>query len=143
MLGAGGFLGAAWALGALSALQEVTDWDVTTADLMVGTSAGAVLAMLLRSGLTVDDLNRDQLCASVGPGGPAAAALDATSGTAAPRAAVTTRLPDFDLEPSGPTFPGRAWAHGRWWSMRCATPPRSVRRPCVRGAGPARPSAAA
>jgi NTE family protein len=105
VLGAGGFLGAAWTLGALSALQEATDWDLTTADLMVGTSAGAVLAMLLRSGLTVDDLYRDQLRASVGPGGPAAAALDATSGTAGPGAARVSRLPDFALEPSGPTFP--------------------------------------
>jgi NTE family protein len=56
VLGAGGFLGGMWSLGALAAIQQVTDLDVSEVDLMVGTSAGSVLAMLLRSNLTVDDL---------------------------------------------------------------------------------------
>ena len=56
VLGAGGFLGAAWMLGALAALQETTSWDAREADLMVGTSAGSVLAGLLRAGVSVDDL---------------------------------------------------------------------------------------
>ncbi|MDT7605817.1 MAG: hypothetical protein QOG96_320, partial [Pseudonocardiales bacterium] len=56
VLGAGGFLGAAWMLGALAALQEATSWDAREADLMVGTSAGSVLAGLLRAGVSVDDL---------------------------------------------------------------------------------------
>jgi NTE family protein len=56
VLGAGGFLGAAWMLGALAAVQEATSWDAREADLMVGTSAGSVLTGLLRAGVSVDDL---------------------------------------------------------------------------------------
>ncbi|WP_028935257.1 patatin-like phospholipase family protein [Pseudonocardia spinosispora] len=60
VLGAGGFLGAAWMLGTLSALQEATDWDARDADLVVGTSAGSVLGALLRAGHSVEDLYRAQ-----------------------------------------------------------------------------------
>ena len=56
VLGAGGFLGAAWMLGALAAIQESTAWDARDADLMVGTSAGAVLTALLRAGVSVGEL---------------------------------------------------------------------------------------
>ncbi|HEY2205470.1 MAG TPA: patatin-like phospholipase family protein [Pseudonocardia sp.] len=56
VLGAGGFLGAAWSLGALAAVQEVTGRDMSGVDLVVGTSAGSVLAALLRAGRSVEDL---------------------------------------------------------------------------------------
>jgi len=56
VLGAGGFLGAAWMVGALTSLQRTTRWDAREADLLVGTSAGSVLAALLRSGVSVADL---------------------------------------------------------------------------------------
>jgi NTE family protein len=61
VLGAGGFLGAAWSLGALAAVQDATGWDVTRADLMVGTSAGSVLAAQLRAGHQVDELTAAHL----------------------------------------------------------------------------------
>lgn len=56
MLGAGGVLGAAWTIGALQAVTEVEGFDPHEADVIVGTSAGSVLAALLGSGLTVADL---------------------------------------------------------------------------------------
>ena len=56
VLGAGGVLGAAWTIGALAAVREHTGWDPHTADVLVGTSAGSVLASALACGFTVDDL---------------------------------------------------------------------------------------
>lgn len=56
VLGAGGVLGAAWTIGALHAVAEVEGFDPHEADVIVGTSAGSVLAALLGSGLTVADL---------------------------------------------------------------------------------------
>ncbi|HEX8002612.1 MAG TPA: patatin-like phospholipase family protein [Mycobacteriales bacterium] len=44
VLGAGGVLGASWTIGALNALQDVTGWDPRTAEVVIGTSAGSVLA---------------------------------------------------------------------------------------------------
>ena len=51
VLGAGGVLGGAWMAGALAALNQVTGWDPREADLLVGTSAGAVFAALLAAGV--------------------------------------------------------------------------------------------
>jgi len=56
VLGAGGVLGAAWMVGALSAVQDELGWDVREADVLVGTSAGSVLAALLGSGIDVDTM---------------------------------------------------------------------------------------
>ncbi len=58
VLGAGGVLGAAWALGALAAVQEQYGWDPREAEELVGTSAGAVLAASLAAGVPVDALLR-------------------------------------------------------------------------------------
>jgi pimeloyl-ACP methyl ester carboxylesterase/predicted acylesterase/phospholipase RssA len=56
VLGAGGATGHAFHIGALTALQEATGWDPRTADVIVGTSAGAVIAALLRGGMSPRDL---------------------------------------------------------------------------------------
>jgi NTE family protein len=48
VLGAGGVLGAAWMTGALTRLQDRVTWAVGDADIIVGTSAGSVLAAALR-----------------------------------------------------------------------------------------------
>ncbi|MCU1599351.1 MAG: hypothetical protein JWO22_60 [Frankiales bacterium] len=56
VLGAGGVLGAAWTIGALAALREHLDWEPQRADVLIGTSAGSVLAAALACGLSVDDL---------------------------------------------------------------------------------------
>jgi NTE family protein len=52
VLGAGGVLGAAWTIGALRAFEEVTGRDPRTADALVGTSSGSVLAALLACGVS-------------------------------------------------------------------------------------------
>jgi NTE family protein len=46
VLGGGGVLGAAWLLGALGALERELGWRPREADLLMGTSAGAVVAAL-------------------------------------------------------------------------------------------------
>jgi NTE family protein len=55
VLGAGGVLGAAWTIGALSALEELEGFEAGSCDYIVGTSAGSVLAALLGVGDLVDD----------------------------------------------------------------------------------------
>ena len=56
VLGAGGVLGAAWMTGALPAVQERLRCPVGEVDLMVGTSAGSVLAAALRCGASIDEM---------------------------------------------------------------------------------------
>lgn len=60
VLGAGGVLGAAWTIGALDAVQDVYGWDPREADVLVGTSAGSVLAASLGCGIAVDALLHHQ-----------------------------------------------------------------------------------
>ncbi len=69
VLGAGGVLGAAWTIGALTAVQERYGWDPREADVIVGTSAGSVLAASLGCGVGVDSLRNHQH-GVVGPGDP-------------------------------------------------------------------------
>ena len=59
VLGGGGMLGAAWMVGALCALEEVHGFDPRKADVIIGTSAGSVLAALLGAGVSPQHL-RDQ-----------------------------------------------------------------------------------
>ena len=54
--GAGGVLGFAWEVGALTAVAEHLDWDPRDADVLVGTSAGSVMASLLGCGVAVPEL---------------------------------------------------------------------------------------
>ena len=56
VLGAGGVLGFAWEVGALTAVSEHLGWDPRDADVLVGTSAGSVMAALLGCGVPVEDL---------------------------------------------------------------------------------------
>lgn len=60
VLGAGGVLGAAWTVGALRAIEEAEGWDPRTADLLLGTSAGAVIAALLAAGIGTETLVNHQ-----------------------------------------------------------------------------------
>ncbi|MBC8363572.1 MAG: patatin-like phospholipase family protein [Actinobacteria bacterium] len=55
VLSAGGMHAAAHHAGVLSALAEATGWDPRTADVIVGTSAGATSAVALRAGLSATD----------------------------------------------------------------------------------------
>jgi NTE family protein len=56
VLGAGGVRGIAFTAGALAVLEHDHGWDARTADIVVGTSAGAVVGALLRAGLSPLDL---------------------------------------------------------------------------------------
>jgi NTE family protein len=56
VLGAGGPVGHAFHAGVLRALHEVHGWDAREAALVVGTSAGAQVAALLRAGMSPRDL---------------------------------------------------------------------------------------
>ncbi|MDC0662727.1 patatin-like phospholipase family protein [Marinobacter sp. SS21] len=56
VLGCGGVAGAAWTIAMLSQLEQQLNWDARTADILVGTSAGAVLAALLGAGVPASTL---------------------------------------------------------------------------------------
>ncbi len=56
VLGGGGLVGHAWHVGVLAGIAEATGWDARGADLIVGTSAGAVVAAELRAGHRPCDL---------------------------------------------------------------------------------------
>jgi NTE family protein len=56
VLGGGGVLGGAWMIGALRSLEEVEGFDPRTAHVLVGTSAGSVLATLVGAGTSTETL---------------------------------------------------------------------------------------
>ena len=60
VLGAGGVLGFAWMVGALSALEGEEGFDARHVEVCVGTSAGSVLAALLGCGVGVEVMLRHQ-----------------------------------------------------------------------------------
>jgi NTE family protein len=60
VLGAGGVLGAAWSVGALCALEEVGGFDPREAEIILGTSAGSVLAALIGAGVSTGTLRDHQ-----------------------------------------------------------------------------------
>jgi NTE family protein len=61
VFGGGGVLGFAWAVGALTALKREREIEASSADLVLGTSAGAVVAALLSCGVDIDSIRRHQL----------------------------------------------------------------------------------
>ncbi len=56
VLGAGGVLGAAWMTGALACLQDRLPMALGDAEVIVGTSAGSVLAAALRCGSSLEEM---------------------------------------------------------------------------------------
>lgn len=56
VIGCGGPVGFTWTVAALAALEETLAWDPRTADVLVGTSAGAEIVAALGSGRSVSDL---------------------------------------------------------------------------------------
>jgi NTE family protein len=71
ILGGGGVLGGTWAVGALLALEEEFGFAAGSADVLVGTSAGSVLAAMLGAGVTPEQL-RQRYNDEVVQGGPLA-----------------------------------------------------------------------
>ncbi len=66
VLGAGGVLGAAWMTGALPAVQERLACAINDVDMIVGTSAGSVLAAALRCRIGIDEIISYQRGEAVG-----------------------------------------------------------------------------
>ena len=60
VLGCGGVAGAAWSIAALASLEQTLGWDARQADVLIGTSAGAVLAALLGAGVSVAQMVASQ-----------------------------------------------------------------------------------
>lgn len=60
VLGAGGTLGAAWMIARLRALEMLHDFDTRGVDVLVGSSAGSVLAAMIASGVSVRELLEHQ-----------------------------------------------------------------------------------
>ena len=56
VLGCGGVAGGAWSIAQLKAVEQQLNWDAREADIIVGTSVGAVLAALLGAGVSVEQL---------------------------------------------------------------------------------------
>lgn len=56
VLGCGGTVGGAWQVDALAAVEAELGWDPRTAEVIVGTSAGATCAVLLGAGIGVSEL---------------------------------------------------------------------------------------
>jgi NTE family protein len=89
VLGGGGITGIAWEVGILAGLARA-GVDLTDADLVVGTSAGAVVGSQLTSGLPIEDLYAEQLK-------PA----DAEIGGRLSRLAILKLVPPYALPGSG------------------------------------------
>jgi NTE family protein len=84
VLGAGGVLGGAWLVGALSAIARETDWDPGSADQIVGTSAGSMIGALVAGGVPpwfmVAHSRGEVFDGLVGPDGRPAADADRSAG---------------------------------------------------------------
>jgi NTE family protein len=107
VLGGGGTLGAAWMIGGLPAVQERIGRDLGDVDVVVGTSAGSVLAAALRHGLSPADLLAHQY-GTAGPRLPGPDEFDHDSGRLPPpprpwvgsaRLLATTALAPYTVHP--------------------------------------------
>ena len=70
VLGAGGTVGLAYHAGALKALHELAGFNADDADLVIGTSAGSVVAAYIRAGWSTEDLWNLVLSGAQLPPGP-------------------------------------------------------------------------
>jgi NTE family protein len=84
VLGAGGVLGGAWLTGGLHAIARETEWDPASAEYIVGTSAGAMIGVLLAAGVPpwfmVAHSNGRVFDGLTGPDGRPAAEADRAAG---------------------------------------------------------------
>ena len=108
VLGGGGVLGGTWAVGALAALEEEYGFAVADVDVIVGTSAGSVLAALIGGGVSAEQL-RQQYADDVVTDGPLAGyAFDPEVATGGKRPG----LPRFS-GPGSPRLIGTSLRHLR------------------------------
>ncbi|HYW23268.1 MAG TPA: patatin-like phospholipase family protein [Terriglobales bacterium] len=71
VLGAGGAVGHAFHAGVLAALADATGWQPDSAEVIVGTSAGSIVAAVLRAGCSARDLADASLRRPLSPSGRA------------------------------------------------------------------------
>jgi NTE family protein len=71
VLGAGGAAGHAFHAGVLAALEEATGWAPDSAEVIAGTSAGSIVAALVRAGCSARDLAGAALRRPLSPAGRA------------------------------------------------------------------------
>lgn len=71
VLSAGGSYGDPWHVGAMAALGDETGWDARRADLIVGTSVGAITGLVYRAGVSPADRLAQLLGRPVSPEGRA------------------------------------------------------------------------
>ncbi|MFJ9773686.1 patatin-like phospholipase family protein [Kitasatospora sp. NPDC101157] len=98
VLGGGGMLGAAWTVGALCAVEEATGHRPGGADVLLGTSAGAILAALLAGGVPPEQLRDHQRGLPITDGPLAGVAFDyetAVGGALPPRPRAGIGSPDL------------------------------------------------
>lgn len=69
VLAAGGIVGQAFHLGVLSCLADAVDFDAREADVLVGSSAGSIVAAGLAGGLSAGDLRAEMLGEPLSPEG--------------------------------------------------------------------------
>ncbi len=102
VLGAGGAVGEGFHVGALAAIAEATGFDPRSCEVVVGTSAGSVVAASLRAGLSATDL----FARVTGrPLSPAGRAFLESLPTSSNKPAVAT--PPRRLAPASPELIGR------------------------------------
>jgi NTE family protein len=87
VLGAGGVLGAAWTMGAPRALADEAGFEGSSAEVIVGTSAGSILGSFMARGIDTATLARHQRGAQA-PGDPTV---------------------DYDYDAAGPLPPSPRW----------------------------------
>ena len=106
VLGAGGSVGHAYHAGVLAAIAEATGWSPNSAELIVGTSAGSLVAALLRAGLSSADLANASLRRPLSAAG---AALMARTGTRTRLATPGPQHADIGRGPASASLLLRPW----------------------------------
>lgn len=112
VLGAGGSVGHAFHGGVLAAVQDVTGFDAREADLLVGTSAGSIVATLLAGGVSATDLAAPSLGRPRSPEGEQLIRRATSAGSRSPAREDT----GWGLGPAAPRLLARQLA--RPWRAR-------------------------
>jgi NTE family protein len=108
VLGGGGVLGGTWAVGALASMEQQFGFAAADVDLIVGTSAGSVIAALLGAGVTVPQLEQQYGDQPVTSGPLSGYSFDPVQATGGKRPG----LPKF-LGPGSPRLIGSSLRHLR------------------------------
>src|SRR4030088_1530795 len=116
VLGAGGSVGHAYHAGVLAAIAEATGWDPNSADGIAGTSAGSIIAALLRAGLSAADLANSSLRRPLSAKG---AALMARTGSRTRLATPGPQHADIGRGPASASLLLRPWG-GRLGTLGAA-----------------------